>query len=222
MGTRGILPQPYPVQAQPHGSRPQGSLALPEQVSPLPIRPVVAKARSVEIRAQRGLQLSPGWKRKVKISRAGSIASPRHTKTLGTRSGLTVNDVDDPDEGGGSVHDGGSSAKDLDAVDAGQVQCREGRIEGAPPGNAVDEQQERVELPQPPELGDRAGRAAIATRCDVDPGGKSQSASEIVSTAANEILARDHRDGSGELAGFFRNSRGGHLHVLLGDGRRNV
>lgn len=88
-------------------------------------------------------------------------ASPRLPRCRFPLARQVADHLDHPDEGGGPVHDGGGSSKDLDPLDVLQDQRRHLRVEGSPPGNAIHDQEVGLELPEPPHLGDRGGRTAV-------------------------------------------------------------
>ena len=70
---------------------------------------------------------------------------------VGRLAGGIVDDLDDPDEGGRAKKHRRGPLQNLDPLHVRQIEIGNRGIEGAAQGNAVDDQQEGVELMQAPE-----------------------------------------------------------------------
>ena len=64
-------------------------------------------------------------------------------------------------------------------IDIPEVQCGQGRIEGAAPRDVVDDEQERIELLETPELRHGARRPGIPSRGHIDAGGQREGAAQV-------------------------------------------
>jgi hypothetical protein len=105
----------------------------------------------------------------------------------------------------------------IEVLDA---QGRERRVERPAPGHVVNHQEERVELLQAPELGHGAGRAAVATRCDVRSRDPRQDRPKIVGVARARLVAADDGDHRGNRLCVFVQALGRDLDVFGTGGRR--
>ena len=128
--------------------------------------------------------------------------------------------MDDADERGRAEGHGRRTAKDLDALDVAKAQGRQRRIERATPGNIVDDQQERVELAKPPELGDRSCRSRVAARCDLDARRESQRILERCRSEIPQVVARQHFNRGRHLVWRLGEARRDHFHFFRDRDRR--
>src|SRR5262249_55497092 len=130
--------------------------------------PVITESGSLAIDAQARLPAAESWQREIERPAAAAKAADVRGSVGLLHGGCSVNDMDDADKRRGAVGDRRRSAQDLDALDIAQVQRRQRRVEGAAPRDVIDHQQERVELAQAPEFGNRAGWTDIRALSDDD------------------------------------------------------
>ena len=109
------------------------------------------------------------------------------------RSGDSVNDVNDADEGRGAVHHRSRTAENLDAIDILHAQRGEIGVECAAPRHAINDEQKCVELAQSPYLGHAAGRTGVAAGCNRDSSDQRQRRLQIVGVARADVVAIDDR-----------------------------
>src|SRR5206468_7913901 len=174
MRTRWILGQPAQVR---HDPRPAARARDGSSVQCVPAsvrRPLVPEALPIYIVPPARPPACGRGKGNIDPAAAAAVAAELTGGVARLSCGGLMNHMDDADERGRAEGHGRRTAKDLDALDVAKAQGRQRRIERATPGNIVDDQQERVELAKPPELGDRSCRSRIAARCDLDARRESQ------------------------------------------------
>jgi hypothetical protein len=217
---RGILVDDAAVQVQAELSGAEGTRVPPQDVAAVVRGPVVLEPRLGAVGDQRRGEPAPRERERQEAGTA-LVAAAGHPGSPRACTRVLVHDLDDADERRRTVHDGRRAAQHLDAVEVVHVERGERGVEGAAPGHSVDDEQERVELLEAPELGNAGGRAVVAAGGDVDAGRECQSTPQVGRAAVLEFLPRDDLDRGGHLVGRLLDAGGGDLDVLAaGRGRR--
>ena len=102
------------------------------------------------IRAERLLEYAPIRQIAADRGHAGAARTRADRYARGRGPRRIVNDLDDADERGRAVHDRRRAAQHFDALDIGQIQRRQCRVEGTARRDAIDNKQEGIELAQAP------------------------------------------------------------------------
>ena len=136
-------------------------------------------------------------------------------------AGTVANHLDDPDKRHAPVHDRRRTAQDLDPLDVVQAHGRHLRVEHAAPRDAVDDQQIRVLLPEPPHLGDGRGRPTVSAGGDVDSGHERQGGPEVGRAAVSQVLPGNDGHRLRDLVGVVRVLGRGDLDPFFGTRRRD-
>jgi len=180
----------------------------------LEARPIVAKALLEIIQDEAGGKATSLRKGDAEgASPAASIADEAIDDTA-PRSRRRVHDLNDADEGCGTVHHRRGAPHYFYAVYIVEADALYRGVEGSAPGDAVHHQQECVELLQTPELDHRTGRTVVGTRGNLDPRHRSQGLAKRGGTPGAEVVAGHDRHGRRNLIGRFGNPRGRDLDVL--------
>ncbi len=85
------------------------------------------------------------------------------------------------------------------------------RIERPSPGNAVDDEEEGVDLAQSPQLRHAAGRTGIAAGHDGDSAGERQRTRQVAGVCPPQLLAADDGDGRRHGEEVFLDQGGRHF-----------
>ena len=203
-----ILRQDRHVGIHVHLRAAQRRAAPVERVVTIELRAVIAQAtmrgidgERLQIAAHRGQVDGTG-------RRVAAVAATRDLQLgRGTARGI-MNDMDDARKRRRSIHHRRRAAQDLDALDADEIERGRGRIEGAAPGHAIDDQQECIGLTQSPQRRHRPGRTSITARRAFHADDQRQRRAQVVGAALTQFRAGDDAD------------RGRHLLDGLGIARR--
>ncbi len=202
--------------------------AAVEEVAVGDALPLVGEAQALAIKRERLLVVSGLGQDEGSRAARRAVASVGDIEVAGSLAGGIVQDLDDPDEGGGAIHHRRRAFQHLDALDVIEVEGRNHRIEGAAPGDAIDDQEEGVELVQTPEGGDSAGGSRIAARRRLDAGDEGDGGGHVPGIATSDLGAGDDREVGGDPAKLLGGPCGGDHHfgerrcwlVCLGRGGR--
>ena len=115
-------------------------------------------------------------------------------------AGRIVDHLDHADEGGRAVEHGRGALEHLDPLDVVEVEVRNGRVERAAERHAVDHQQKGVELVQPPERRNGAGRAGVAAGGRFDARRQWPGRPQIGHAAGAQVVAGEDGDVVGTLS----------------------
>jgi len=217
---RRLLAQEGTVEVEGEEALARGAPIAPEQVGLLEGAALVLEAPALEVRAQRRVEAGPARQRRRDAEAAARVAAAARPDVRPLLARRAAHHLDHAHEGRRPVHDGRGSTLHLDVVDVPEVERGQGRVEGAAPRHAVHDQQERVELAEPPELGHAGGRSAVAAGRDVDARGHRQSTLQVGGGAVAQLLGRDHLDRLGHRRSRFPDPARRHLDRLAVRGRR--
>lgn len=179
-----------------------------KQVRAIPARAIAAELDRIGVEQQRlpprGVRIG---KRHRRRNARAAAAADADFDARGSLPGRVVDHVDHADEARRAVAHGRGALEHFDALDVRDVERRERGRERAAPRNAVDDEQERIELAQAPECGHRRGRTAVAAGRDVDACDERERGSKIVRATRLQLVAGDDRDRRGGVAQRNRDLR---------------
>ena len=180
---------------------------------------VVLETLAIEIAAYTRFPRCSGRDHEIGPGAARAKAAAVRAEVVSHCCGRAVHHVDDADERRRAIRDRRRSAKNLDAFDVAQAQGCERGIERAAPRDTVDDEEERVEFTETPELRDGAGRTGVAPRGDGHAGGKRQRILQRRHATCPQIVAADDLDGGGHVVRRLGNSCGDDFDRRDPDGR---
>ena len=122
--------------------------------------------------------------------------------------------VDRAGERGRAEVDRRRTAQHLDALDVVQTDGLELRDECPTGRDAVDEQQQVIDLAHTEQTGHGAGRAGIAPERDADAAEQRQRCSQIGRTPCADFVAGDNADRTGHFLNLVAEARRGDLHGI--------
>ena len=212
-GAARLLPQSQQIHVDSRGARPDR-----RGESPAPLRaPVAGACVGQLIVAQFGadrLADVPGGQHRGPRHADRAVASVAHVEHAFRASGRIVDHVDGAGERGGSEVHGGASPKHFDPLDVDEADRLELRDEGAARGNAVDQQQQVVDLAHAEQARHRGGRTGVPAGCHGHATEQGERRAQIGRAAFAHLGARDDSDRTGHFLDRLAEAGCGDLHGL--------